>query len=112
MAGATGPSEKFRAVLLSILEVRSVSEDLLPFVRFRANMEKREERPDDMVAIFNVYGTSSHFVVFLDEGKTMEEIDEELVPYNVVITKDARQRMRDVLESKAIHKEVAAALEE
>jgi hypothetical protein len=112
LTDGTGPDTKFRAVLLSILEVRSVSQDLLAFVTFRANMEKREPKPDDLVAIYNVYGTSSHFVVFLDEGKTLEDIDEELVPYNVVITNDARQRMRDVLESKAIKREVAKALED
>lgn len=96
---------KFRAVLLTITTVRQVTEDLRPFVVFRANIEEREVDIDDSVAIFNVYGTSSHFVVFLDEGKTMDDFDEEIVPYNVIISHPDRQRITTELETKALYKE-------
>jgi len=96
---------KFRAVLLTITKVRTVVEDLKPFVVFRANIEKREADPQDSVAIFNVHGTSSHFVVFLDEGKTMDDFDDEIVPYNVAISYPDRQRITTELETKALYKE-------
>ena len=96
---------KFRAVLLTITKVRQVVDDLKPFVVFRANLEEREVDPQDTVAIFNVHGTSSHFVVFLDEGKTMDDFDEEIVPYNVSITLPDRQRITTELETKALYKE-------
>ena len=80
-------------------------EDLKPFVVFRANIEKREAEPKDTIAIFNVHGTSSHFVVFLDEGKSMDDFDEEIVPYNVIISQPDRQRIATELETKALYKE-------
>lgn len=96
---------KFRAVLLSITKVKSVPPDLFPFVEFRANLEQREPSPEDSLAIFNVYGTGSHFVIFLDTGKTMEDVDEEMAPYNVMISQADRQRIATDLESKALLKE-------
>ena len=90
---------------MTIAKVKSVSPDLMPFVQFRANLEQREPQPDDDLAIFNVHGTGSHFVVFLDTGKTMEDVDEEIVPYNVVISIADRQRIATDLESKALLKE-------
>ncbi len=96
---------KFRAILLTITKVRQVVEDLKPFVVFRANIEEREADPQDTVAIFNVHGTSSHFVVFLDEGKTMDDFDEEIVPYDVLISHPDRQRISTELETKALYKE-------
>lgn len=101
MAGSGGPGGKYRAVLVSITKVRSVSPDLMPFVVFRANIEKREPAEDDDVAIFNVHGTSSNFVVFLDAGKTAEDVEEEMVPYNVVISTVDWTRLTQKLASKA-----------
>jgi hypothetical protein len=99
---------KFRAVLVSITRVENVTEELMPFVTFRANMEKREIVPTDEVAIFNVHGTGSHFVVFLDEDKTMEDFEEEIVPYNVVLSSPDHQRIVTQLETKALLKEALA----
>jgi hypothetical protein len=96
---------KYRAVLITITKVRHVVEDLKPFVVFRANIEKREVDPEDSVAIFNVHGTSSHFAVFLDAGKTMDDFDEEIVPYNIVISHPDRQRISTELETKALYQE-------
>lgn len=101
MTGSSGPGGKYRAVLVSITKVASVSPDLMPFVVFRANIEKREPRDDDDVAIFNVYGTSSNFVVFLDPGKTQESVKEEMEPYNVVISNTDWTRLVQELERKA-----------
>ena len=101
MAEDEGEIGKYRAILLTICKAGQVTEDLKPFVVFRANIEKREMNPGDAVAIFNVYGTSSHFVVFLDEGKTLADFEEEILPYNVVVTHVDRQRISMELETKA-----------
>jgi hypothetical protein len=103
-----GPGGKYRAVLVSITKVASVSPDLMPFVVFRANIEKREPRDDDDVAIFNVHGTSSNFVIFLDPGKTEEDLKEELVPYNVVITAVDWSRLLQELDSKTQYVEATS----
>lgn len=105
MVGEADQAGKFRAVLLTITKVKSVSTDLLPFVQFRANLEQREPGPEEDLAIFNVHGTGSHFVIFLDSGKTMEDVDAELAPYNVVISTVDRQRIATDLESKALLRE-------
>ena len=95
----------FRAVLLTITKFRGVSPELVPFVQFRATFEQREIDPEDDLAIFNVHGTGSHFVIFLDTGKTMDDVKEEIVPYNVVISEADMQRIATDLESKALLKE-------
>jgi hypothetical protein len=81
-------------------KVSAVSEELRPFVVFRANIEKREPRDDDEVAIFNVHGTSSNFVVFIDAGKTEAELLEEMEPYNVVVSASDWTRLVQELEAK------------
>lgn len=95
------PPTKFRATLLSITEVASVPQDLRPFVEFRANMEGREARPKDLVAVFNVLTTSSHFVVFLDPGKTVAEVEAEVAPYEVLIPAETWRRLDELLQSRA-----------
>lgn len=101
MAPEGNPGGKFRAILVSITNVGSVTNELMPFVNFRANIEKRDVKEEDQVAIFNVHGTASNFVVFLDAGKTPADVEEELVPYNVVISRVDWQRVINDLESKA-----------
>ena len=101
--GASGG--KFRSVLVSVTPVKSVSPELMSFVQFRANIEQREVDPDDDVAIFNVHGTGSHFVIFLDAGKTEQDLEEEVVPYNVIISRVDWQRLLQELEKKRMYAE-------
>jgi hypothetical protein len=108
LSSSSTPDGKYRAVLLTITKVVSVSEELMPFVLFRANIEHREADPKDEVAIFNVHGTSSHFVVFMDEGKTIDDFLEEIVPYNVAISRPDLDRITTQLETKAFLKEALA----
>jgi hypothetical protein len=101
LAGTSGPGGKYRAVLVSMTRVSAVTEELRPFVVFRANIEKREAKDDDEVAIFNVHGTSSNFVIFLDAGKTEADLMEEMEPYNVVISTSDWNRLVQELDAKA-----------
>jgi hypothetical protein len=101
MTDVTRPPTKFRATMLSITEVASVPQDLRPFVEFRANMEGRTAHPQDMVAVFNVLTTSSHFVVFLDPGKTIDQVETEIAPYEVLIPAETWRRLDEFLRSRA-----------
>ena len=109
MPERTGPSPahgtKYKAVLVAITDAASVTAELRPFVEFRATLEHRTVGPKDVVAIFQVHGTSSHFVVFLDAGKTMEMVDEEIAPYEVVLQREARERIESALETQALHEQ-------
>jgi len=98
-----GHGTKYKAVLVAITDAGSVPAELRPFVEFRATMERRTVVPRDVVAIFNVHGTSSHFVVFLDAGKTMERVDAEIAPYEVVLQREARERIASALETRELH---------
>ena len=107
MTERAGPSHgtKYKAVLVAITDASSVTAELRPFVEFRATIERREVGPKDLVAVFNVHGTSSHFVVFLDAGKTMEQVDKEIEPYAVVLQREARERLAAALEAQALHEQ-------
>lgn len=96
---------RFRAVLVTITSVDGVTPELRPFVEFRAAMEGRTLTPQDLVAIFQVHTTSSHFVVFMDAGKTMEDVDAEIAPYEVLIPNEARRRVAEALETRALGRE-------
>ena len=95
---------RFRAVLLTVTAVDSVTPELRPFVEFRAAMEGRTPTPQDLVAIFQVHTTSSHFVVFMDAGKTIAQIESEISPYEVVLPAAAWHTLESTLESQATAK--------
>ncbi len=97
-----GHGTRHKAVLLAITEASGVTAELRPFVEFRATLEHRVAAPKDMVAIFQVHGTSSHFVVFLDAGKTMDQVDAEVAPYEVVLQRESRNRVEAALEAQSL----------
>ncbi|MEE8403179.1 MAG: DUF749 family protein [Candidatus Hydrothermarchaeaceae archaeon] len=67
------------AVLVDIKEVRVLPPEFLPYVEIKANQEERELDGSEKVAILNISGTSSYSSVFLDKGKTIEEIKAEVL---------------------------------
>lgn len=103
--GTDGPGGgRFRAMLLAITEVENVPLDLMPFVQFRSAIEGRNPAPQDLVAVFNVLTTSSHFVVFLDPGKSIAQVEAEMAPYDVVLPAETWRRLESVLETRsAVH---------
>ncbi len=106
MPGQPGSAaSRHKAVLVTITEAASVTAELRPFVEFKAALERRGSDPKDVVAIFKVHGTSSHFVVFMDAGKTMEDVDAEVAPYDVLIPNEARQRVAEALEARMLRRE-------
>ena len=69
---------KFIASLIDVKRANKVPVELWPYLEFKANYENRSLRGDEMVAIFNIASTTSYLPVFLDPGKTLEEIEEEI----------------------------------
>ena len=72
---------EYLAVLVDIDEVSKLPLEFMPYVDIKANSEGRELEGSEKVAIFNISTTSSFFPIFLDEGKTIEEIEAEILKY-------------------------------
>jgi hypothetical protein len=72
---------KFIASLVDVKRVDKVPIELRPYLEFKANYEGRSLRGDELVAIFNIASTTSYLPVFLDPGKTLEEIEEEIAAH-------------------------------
>jgi hypothetical protein len=66
------------ATLIDIKEVSRLPDEIRPYVEFKAQLENRELQGDEKVAIFNIVTTTAYIPVFLDEGKTLEDIEEEV----------------------------------
>jgi hypothetical protein len=77
---------EYIAVLVDVKEFKKLPGEFLPYVDIKAGMEGREPEEGDKVAVFNISTTSSYAVVFLDSGKTIEQIGAE-------IEKDAGAKM-------------------
>jgi hypothetical protein len=69
---------EFIAVLADIKDIDKVPDDFKGLVNFKAKLEGREIRGDERVAILNVANTFSYIPVFLDRGKTIEEVEREV----------------------------------
>lgn len=70
---------EYIAVLVDIKEVGRLPQEFLPYVDIKANLERRELDGSERVAIFNISTTTSYVAVFLDEGKSIEEIEAEVL---------------------------------
>ena len=90
---------EYIAVLVDIKEVSKLPPEFMPYVEIKANLEKRELEGSEKVAIFNISTTTSFFSIFLDKGKTIEEVEAEIL-------KDAGAKMNHetaVAVKNAIH---------
>lgn len=68
----------FVATLAGIFKFNDLPEEYIPFVRFKASLEKREIDEDEDIAILNISGTESKHVLFLNSYTNISEIEEEL----------------------------------
>ncbi|MBU2560483.1 DUF749 domain-containing protein [archaeon] len=69
---------EYIAVLVDVKEFKKLPEEFLPYVDIKASTEGREPKEGEKIAIFNISTTSSYAVIFLDEGKTIEQIKAEI----------------------------------
>lgn len=71
--------DTYIAVLIDIKEVCKLPPEFLPYINIKAIREGRELEGSEKVAVFNISTTSSFLPVFLDEGKTIEELEAEIL---------------------------------
>ncbi len=93
-------SGKFVATFVDIKEIGKVPPEIAPYVDFKIAYEGRVIRGGERVAIFNVATTASYAVVFLDKGKTLKDVEEELERESYAkLSYESRQVMLRILGS-------------
>jgi hypothetical protein len=66
------------AVLKIITEINKLEKNLLPFVNFKAGIEGRIIKDNDIVAILQIENIESYYPIFLDGKTTVRYIIDEL----------------------------------
>ncbi len=80
------------ARLIGVTEVANVTDDIMPFVKFRGSLEKRELNGSETVAILHIEGTSSYAPVFTD-SMTLGELESELEAQDARLNAESRQTL-------------------
>ncbi|MDY6965483.1 MAG: DUF749 family protein [Halobacteriota archaeon] len=83
------------ATVAAITKVANVTEELMPFVQFKAEKEGRELSGSESVAILQIEGTESYHPIFLPAK--IEDIEEELKELDVVLNSDAKKSIMKVV---------------
>ena len=82
--------EFFTAKLIGIVSVEEgLKSDISDCIRVRANMENRELKNDDIVAIFNITGTTSYQVFFIDDYSSLDYIKSEFRKLRTLLNYDS-----------------------
>jgi len=68
----------FIATLVGIFKFTELPEKYGPFVQYKASLDDKTIDDDDEIAILNISGTESHYVLFLSMYKDIKEIEAEL----------------------------------
>lgn len=71
------PNE-YVAVLVDVKELKKLDTEFNPYVEIKAASEGRKPEENERVAVFNISTTSSYAIIFLDDGKTIEQVATEL----------------------------------
>jgi hypothetical protein len=94
--------ENVTELIASLMTIMSVEEGLksqvADCIRVRAMCEKRELKDDDIVAIFNVHGTTSYQVFFIDKDTTIEDIKNELNKLGTRLNYDSEEVLKKYIE--------------
>lgn len=88
---------KFVAVLVDIKELDKLPEGLRRYADFKAAVEGRNTTGNEKVVIFNIASTSSYVSVFLDKGKTLGDIENELGEVSASLNPRSRTILKKVL---------------
>lgn len=68
----------FVATLAGVFKYMELPEKYGPFVQYKASIDDKTINENDDIAILDITGTESVYVLFLDLYKNVKEIDEEL----------------------------------
>lgn len=90
--------DEYIAVLVDIREVSTLPAEFMPYVNIKANQEGRELEGSEKVAIFNIATTTSFLSIFLDKGKTIEEVEAEILKdASAKMNRDTRVSVKNAL---------------
>ncbi len=95
------PEPDFVASIADIKYIKDMPEEFIPFVSLTASLEGRVIKGDERVAILNVATTTSYIAVFLDEGKTIGDVEEEARSSGAALNRDSRDVLKQLLEGEA-----------
>lgn len=90
----------FVASISDIKYYKDMPEEFLPFVHLKASLEGRKPKAGDRIAILNVSTTTSFLAIFLDKGKTIEDIEKEVKESSATLNKDSRTVLKDLIGFK------------
>jgi len=93
------PVHKFVAKIADIKKVSEAANEHLPYIYFKSEIEGRKLKGDELTAILNVATTTSYIPVFLDKGKSIEDVDKEVSDAGAVLNRDSRAALKKLLES-------------
>ena len=87
------------ARLIAILSVEEgLKTELAQSIRVRANLENRQLRKEDTVAVLNIVGTTSYQVFFIDNKNSLEVIRSELNKMGVSLNYDSERILERYIE--------------
>ena len=70
--------QKFIVELIGVFTQRDLPEDYEQFVEYKATIENKEVTDQDKIAVLRVKDTTSYQILFLNDYKSMDEIDKEI----------------------------------
>jgi len=89
------------ARLITILSVEEgLKTELAHSIRVRANIEKRSLKNEDIVAVFNIVGTTSYQVFFIDDKNSLDVIKSELDKMGVLLNYDSEKILERYIQRK------------
>lgn len=93
--------ETFIAYLVDIKRIDKIPAEIQPYVEFKANYEGRELKGNELVAVFSIASTTSYLPVFLDPGKTIEDVEKEVETQGFAkLNPESRASLSRYLESR------------
>lgn len=92
-------STNFIASIADIKHYRDMPEEFLPYVHLKAALESRTPEKDDKIAILNISTTTSYLAVFLDNGKTIEQLEDEVNESWATLNLDSQKVLKHLLEA-------------
>lgn len=90
-----------KSFVAKIADIKKVADagEYLPYIHFKAEVEGRELKGNELVAVLNVATTTSYIPVFLDKGKRIEDVEKEVGEAGAALNRDSREVLKKLLES-------------
>ncbi len=88
------------ASIADIKYVKDMPEEFMPYVHLKASLEGRELKGDEQVAILNVSTTTSYIALFLDKGRTIDDVEQEVEESSARLNSDSKELLRGILGGK------------